>query len=236
MDMRQTFFVPGWCIEKDPEAVDLLVEGGREIAHHGYLHERPNEVSAEDEHYWIIRGIAAYEKHLGHRPCGWRAPSFAFSKHSLGYLIQARFEYDFSVVGDDIPYLLRHQAGAMIELPAGWTIDDWPQYAHNRDFKFTMPFASPARAMEVFRAEFDTAWSHGGLWVSVWHPFVSARPARFDAVLGLINYRKAKGGVWFARLDEIHNHVKAVLAEGQWVPRVQEMPTYDSPIPELSRD
>ena len=236
LDMRQTFFVPGWCIEKYPEAIDLLVENGHEIALHGYLHERPNEISAEDERYWLARGMAAYERHLGHRPRGWRAPSFAFSKHSLGYLLEEGVEYDSSLVGDDIPYLLRHEAGTMIELPAGWTIDDWPQYVHNRDFNFTMPISAPARAMEVFRAEFDAAWSHGGLWVSVWHPFVSGRPARFDAVLELIDYMKAKGGVWFARLDEICDHVKEVLAGGQWTPQIEDLPAYDSPIPELSRE
>jgi hypothetical protein len=99
-----------------------------------------------------------------------------------------------------------------------------------------MPIAAPARAMEVFRAEFDAAWAHGGLWVSVWHPFVSARLARFDAVIGLIDYMVAKGGVWFARLDEIHDHVKAVIAAGAWAPRIEDMPAYVSPIPELSRD
>ena len=42
--------------------------------------------------------------------------------------------------------------------------------------------------MEVFRAEFDSAWNHSALWVSVWHPFVSGRLARFDATVGLIDY------------------------------------------------
>jgi hypothetical protein len=40
------------------------------------------------------------------------------------------------------------------------------------------------------------------LWNAVWHPFVSGRAARCDAMIELIEYMKSKGGVWFARLDE----------------------------------
>ena len=51
--MRQTFFIPGWCIETYPAAIDALLSGGNEIALHGYIHERPKELTAEDELYWL---------------------------------------------------------------------------------------------------------------------------------------------------------------------------------------
>ena len=37
-DLRLTFFVPGWVIEKYPAQIDLLLKNGHEIALHGYLH------------------------------------------------------------------------------------------------------------------------------------------------------------------------------------------------------
>ena len=33
--IRQTMFVPGWCIAPTRDAIELLVENGHEIAHHG---------------------------------------------------------------------------------------------------------------------------------------------------------------------------------------------------------
>ena len=33
-----TMFVPAWCIETYPRAIELLVENGHEIGHHGWLH------------------------------------------------------------------------------------------------------------------------------------------------------------------------------------------------------
>ena len=101
-DLRLTFFVPGWVIEKYPAQIDLLLKHGHEIALHGYLHERSNEIDKDDELYWLGRGLEAYHKHLGTGPRGWRAPSFAFSKYSLRYLLEAGFEYDSSLMGDDI--------------------------------------------------------------------------------------------------------------------------------------
>jgi len=53
LELRQTFFVPGWVIEKYPAQIDLLLKNGHEIGLHGYLHERSNEIDKDDEHYWL---------------------------------------------------------------------------------------------------------------------------------------------------------------------------------------
>jgi hypothetical protein len=106
---------------------------------------------------------------------------------------------------------------------------------HNRDFRHQMPISPPSRAIEVFRAEFDAAWRHGSLWVSVWHPFVSGRLSRLDAVIGLIEYMQSKGQVWFATLEAITGHVQSLVAAESWKPREEMMPHYNSPIPELAK-
>jgi peptidoglycan-N-acetylglucosamine deacetylase len=232
-ELKQTVFVPGWCIERYPHAVDLMAENGHELALHGYLHERANELSKDDELYWFERGLDAFKKHLGTAPAGWRAPSFAFSKYSLRYLIDAGFEYDSSLMGDDLPYLLKNHADTLIELPTQWSLDDWPYYIYGRDFNVTTPISPPQRALEVFRSEFDAAWEFGGLWISVWHPFLSGRLARIRAVIELIEYMQAKGGVWFATTGEIADHVKDLVARRAWKPNVEKLPAYESPLPEF---
>jgi len=35
------------------EAVDAMVKGGHEVAFHGYLHEGPNTLPRDEEHYWL---------------------------------------------------------------------------------------------------------------------------------------------------------------------------------------
>ena len=217
-------------MEQYPRAVALIVEHGHEIAHHGYMHEKINQLTREEERTVFFRAFDSIVKATGQRPRGFRAPSGAFSRHTVDFLVEAGLEYDASLAGHDIPYLIGNGQGTLVELPHDATMDDWTQYVCLREFGYMLPIASPERAIEVFRAEFDAAWRHGMLWNSVWHPFVSGRAARCDAMVELIEYMKSKGGVWFARLDEIAAHVRSEIAAG-WNPRVDRLPFWDAPLP-----
>jgi peptidoglycan/xylan/chitin deacetylase (PgdA/CDA1 family) len=228
--LRQTFFVPGWCIEHYPGAVEAILGGGHELAHHGYMHEKFNQLSRDDQRAAIQRALEAIVKVSGRRPRGFRAPSYSFARHTLGLLLDEGFEYDSSLKGDDIPYHITDGSRALIELPTDLSLDDWTQYVCLKDFGYMLPIASPRRAMEVFRAEFDAAWKYGGLWIAVWHPFVSGRMSRADAIAGLIEHMQGKGGVWFATLEEIAGHVRREVAGG-WTPRVDRLPYYERPVP-----
>jgi len=86
-----------------------------------------------------------------------------------------------------------------------------------------MPICAPARAMEVFRAEFDAAHRYGALWISVWHPFLSGRLARLHAVVELVDYMRSCGGVWFAPLGEICDHVVGLRKAGAWQPMIETL-------------
>lgn len=231
--IKQTVYAPGWVVETYPRAIEALVEAGHEIGHHGWLHERVNQLTPADEAKVLKAGIKAIEAVTGKRPSGYRCPSGAFSAATLGLLIDEGFEYDASLSGDDVPYMLSGEQGQMLELPSDHALDDWPQYVNMRDFNHMLPIQSPQQAMQVFRAEFDAAWAGGGLWSSVWHPFVSGRPARAQAMVELIEYMNAKGGVWFATMEDIARHVRCLMAAGQWSPRVESLPFWTEPVPQL---
>lgn len=231
--MKQTFFVPGWSIETYPKAIEALLEAGHEIGHHGWLHEKPNTLSAGDEERVLDRALQAFDKVVGARPKGYRAPAYALSEHTPNLLVERGFTYDASLVGDDIPYVLKADKGALVELPSDFALDDWVQYVNMKEFGFMMPIQAPERAMEVFRAEFDAAWNHGGLWISVWHPFVSGRLARAEAIVRLIEHMNAKGDVWFAPMSEIAAHVNSLIETGAWTPRTDEVPYWTKPVDHL---
>jgi peptidoglycan/xylan/chitin deacetylase (PgdA/CDA1 family) len=233
--IRQTMFVPGWCIETYPRAIELLVENGHEIAHHGWLHERPNQLSPGDERRVLERGIVEIERVTGRPPAGYRCPSGAFSEFTLDLLIEHGFAYDASLGGDDVPYLVQGSAGRLIELPSDHALDDWPQYVNMKEFNMGMTIQSPGRAMDVFRAEFDAAWAHGGLWAAIWHPFVSGRLPRAIAMVELIEHMLDKGNVWFATLAEIGSHVQGLIDRGTWVPEVEKLPFWPEPVPQIVR-
>jgi peptidoglycan/xylan/chitin deacetylase (PgdA/CDA1 family) len=229
--LRQTFFVPGWCVENYPRAIELLVENGHEIAHHGYLHEKPNVISEDEQLEALQRGVEAIVKATGKRPRGYRAPSYAFSDHTLHQLVSEGFLYESSLLGDDVPYVVQSGNGELIELPVDYSMDDWNQFMCFKELGYMLPVASPQRAMELFRAEFDAAYNNGGMWITVWHPFVSGRLARCEAMVGLIEYMLEKGDVWFATAAEIAAHARTCIDDGSWVPRVDRLPYYRTSLP-----
>lgn len=232
-NLRQTVFIPGWAIEAYPHAVEALVEAGHEIGHHGWLHERPNTLSRDAEERVLDRALVAFEKIVGRRPTGYRAPAYALSEHTVGLLVERGFSYDASLMGDDVPYILKSAHGSLVEIPSDFSLDDWMQYVNLEEFGFRMPIQAPQRAMEVFQAEFDAAWTHGGLWVSVWHPFVSGRLSRADAMVRLIEYMMDKGDVWFAPMEEIAAHIRDITSTGAWTPRIDQVPFWEAPVDHL---
>ncbi len=232
-DLRQTFFVPGWCIEAYPRAIELLDEAGHEIGHHGWLHERPNLLTADEEARVLDRALVAFDRIVGRPPRGYRAPAYALSDRTPALLVERGFAYDASLMGDDVPYLIEAGGGRLVELPADIAMDDWVQYVSMKEFGYAMPIRAPMRAMEVFEAELDAARRHGGLWITVWHPFVSGRLARAEAIVDLLERVVARGDVWLAPMAEIAGHVAKLVAEGRWQPRVDRLPFWEGTVDHL---
>jgi len=230
LDIKQTFFIPAWCIEKYPLAIDTLLKGGHEIAHHGFLHEHPSDLSDEDEAYWLNRGIEVIKSATGQFPRGWRAPLYNFSHRSTDLLIERGFIYDASLMGDDQPYLLSSQKGQIVELPSHWGLDDWPQFVQSIDLDYMMPIRSPRAGWEIFEQEFEAAYEFGGLWVPVVHPFATGRLSRWRVVRQFLLSIRERKDVWFAPMEDIAAHVNAVVARGEWQPRVDEIPYYHSAV------
>ncbi|HWF74265.1 MAG TPA: polysaccharide deacetylase family protein [Solirubrobacteraceae bacterium] len=234
LGLRQTFFMPGWVIEHYPEIAAAIVDGGQELAIHGYLHELAHEISPALEEELLGRIIAAAEHASGKRPTGWRAPLYSFSSSSPELLARAGLVYDSSLMGDDVPYLLDSGGGELVELPIDTAADDWAQYAHSYDFDFLLPIRAPDRAVEVFQAEIDTAIAYGGMWIGVFHPFVSGRPSRLTRVRTILEQLLSRGDVWVASLEEIAAHVVELERSGAWTPRHERVPYYTETVSELS--
>lgn len=203
-----------------------MIDGGHEVSHHGFLHENPVTESRAEQHYWLKRGIKIIENITGQRPRGWRAPLYNFSDHSADLLIDEGFIYDASLMGDDVPYVLKTDKGELIELPSHWGLDDWPQFVQSMDLDYMMPIKSASLGIDVFRDEFDAQYESGGLWVSVWHPFATGRLARWRKVMELMEYMKSKGDVWFARMEDIASHVRNCISDGSYNPRIDKLPYY----------
>jgi len=230
LGIKQTFFIPAWCIETYPKAIETILQGGHEIAQHGYLHEHPSELSDQEEAYWFERSAEVIKRLTGQAPRGFRAPLYNFSHRTGDLLTASGFSYDASLMGDDQPYLLKTVTGQLVELPSHWGLDDWPQYVQSTDLNYMMPIRSASAGWQAFAEEFESAYAFGGLWVPVVHPFATGRMARWRVVAAFLQNVLDRGDVWFAPMEDIAAHVNRCVAAGTWTPRVDEIPYYSSPV------
>ncbi|MFN4140480.1 polysaccharide deacetylase family protein [Aestuariivirga sp.] len=233
--LHQTFFFPAWCMENYPHLVDAILKDGHEIAHHGYLHESPNLLSREEELAWLQRGIDVIVRMTGRRPRGYRAPVYNFSRHTADLLAQEEFLYDATLMADEVPYLMKTNAGPLMELPSHWAMDDWPQFAHNIELQYMMTIRSPDEAFAVYEAELESACRNGALCVGVWHPWLMGRLARAERLAVFIEGILKRGDVWIASMEEIAGHIIECKAAGTFNPREVSMPYYSVGLPQPDR-
>jgi peptidoglycan-N-acetylglucosamine deacetylase len=230
LGIRQTFFIPAWCVERYPSAIETILKGGHEIGHHGYIHENPNELSPAEEAHWLDVGIDILKRATGKAPRGWRAPLYNMSDISCDLLAERGFVYDASLMGDDQPYMLDTSKGSLVELPTHWGLDDWPQFVQSEDLGYFGNIMAPAMGFEPYIQEFNTIKKYGGLWVAVVHPFATGRLARWEVVANFLEKAVASGEVWFASMEEIAAHIQSVTASGAYKPRRVDMPAYKAPV------
>ncbi|MEO1687713.1 MAG: polysaccharide deacetylase [Pseudomonadota bacterium] len=226
LGLKQSFFVPGWCLEAYPETVEAILEGGHEIGHHGWLHEDPVEGGGQRAAF--ERALEAHRRLCGAVPRGYRAPVYNITPEVLGLMTEHGLRYDSSLMADDVPYRLQTPGGPLWEMPVHWGTDDWPPFAHYEEIGYMMPVRSPSEGLAGFWEEFEAACEAGGFFMLIVHPFLTGRLARWRQVERWLEGVLTERDVWFARLEDIADHLDGLVAGG-WSPREDRLPYLDAP-------
>ena len=86
--MQATFFTLGWIAQRYPKLVRAIVDGGYELASHGYGHERVSDLSERQFLTIFTAPRACFTDIGGVEVQGYRAPSFSIgSQKFVGALI-----------------------------------------------------------------------------------------------------------------------------------------------------
>lgn len=202
LDVPATFFVPGWVAEHRPGLAASIVERGHEVAHHSYSHRPPTSMTPQEERADFERALAVFADQgieiLGHRAALWEA-----TWQTADLVAEHGLRYDSSLMGDDRPYRVATGSGEIVELPVHWSLDDWEQYAYLPAPHIGSVIESPAKVLELWRAELDGMRHYRCLFTLCVHPFLSGRPGRAMALRRFIEYALECGDVRFARGREV---------------------------------
>ena len=207
-----SFFIPAASAVLHPIVIKDIQSAKQqhEIGIHGWIHERLPLLNDEKEEQRMLNlSIETLTKMTGKRPIGYRAPSWKFSKWTMGQVKAAGFLYDSSLMASDDAYelLLDGKPTGVVELPIERILDDSPYFGGNADGSNP----SVGDVYEVFQSEFDVAYEEGGLYLLTMHPHMMGHRSRAALLERLIQYIKKKPGVWFATHEQIARHVKPII-------------------------
>lgn len=211
LEVRASFFIPGFTADRHPETVKAVVAAGHEVGHHGYLHRPPGLIEAAAERAELERGLDALDRVAGVRATVFRAPWWETSDTTFDLLAEYGFTCDSSLFDRDTPYRLAVGSSEIVEVPVSWALDDWEKYAFLPD----PPTGSgviepPARVLETWWEEIEAYLEIGGCCVLTMHPFLSGRPSRARALRTLLERAKAIPELWIAPVGDIAAHCASV--------------------------
>lgn len=226
LGIKQSFYVPAWCVEQYAPVMEQILKDGHEIGHHGLIHEDPIVTMGQEQVDAFETALEIHQRVTGSKPTGYRAPVYNITPQVVDLLIEHEFKYDSSLMGDDIPYLLEKDGSTIAEVPVHWGCDDWPPFAHYEEIGYMMPVKGPSEGLAAFWEEFEAQYEAGGFFMLIVHPFLTGRLARWRAVEKWLEETLSTRDVWFARLDQIVDHMRGLEERGAYTPRKDVLPYY----------
>lgn len=227
--IKTTWFMPGHSIETFPDEMKMVAEAGHEVGAHGYSHENPVAMNAEQERDVLLHSIEIIERLTGKRPRGYVAPWWEIGERTAGLLLDQGIVYDHSMMDNDfhpfylrvgdtwtnIDYsksaaewmkpLVRGKETGLIEIPASWYLDDLPPMMFIKSSPNSHGFVNPRDIEQLWRDQFDWIYREHdyAVFTMTIHPDVSGRPQVLLMHERLFGYINSHPGVRFVTFEEI---------------------------------
>ncbi|WP_261717281.1 polysaccharide deacetylase family protein [Streptomyces sp. FZ201] len=197
-----TFFIPGWVAEHRPHLASDIVEAGHEVAHHSYSNHPPTAMPVDEEREDFERAVAVFAKQdipvAGHR-----AAHLSATWLTAELVAEYGLLYDSSMRGDDQPYRLPTERGAVTEIPVNCLTSNGPLSPCLPTGYCDVQAHSPRQALQAWVDELDAVRHCNGLFTLAVDPSTAGRPAWVAALRKLIEYVQEAGDIALARCQDI---------------------------------
>ncbi len=210
-----TVYGVAMALERNPQAVEAMLESRWEIASHGYRWIDHQFMQKDIEREHIRQAIEIHTRVTGARPQGWYTGRDSPNTRSL-VIEQGGFLYDSDSYADDLPYWDNSHNKPHLIIP--YTLD-------TNDMRFAAPqgFNSGEQFFTYLKDAFDALYAEGEsapkmLNIGL-HCRIIGRPARIQALEKFIQYILKLQDVWVCRRDEIAKHWHQHHSAPQPLPR-----------------
>lgn len=199
LDVRATMFACAVAFERNPEVAQAAREAGHDLLAHGWRWEEHWTLGRDTEEQHIRKAVESFRGTWGQAPSGWYC-RYGPSVHTRELVVQhGGFLYDSDAYNDDLPYYVTVEGTRHLVVPYSLTYND------------IQGDRSPALFLDYLKRGLDELWYEGDAgypkMMSIGlHPRLIGQAARANALREFIEYAQAKGGVWFARREDIARH------------------------------
>ena len=197
-----TVFAVGMALERNPEVARAMVEGGHEVASHGWRWINYHGVDEATERDHMRRAVEAIARLTGAAPLGWYTGRTSENTRRL-VMEHGGFLYDADSYGDDLPYWETVGGKPLLIVP--YTLD-----TNDMRFLTAQGFNSGEQFYEYLKDAFDILYAEGEtapkmLSIGL-HCRIAGRPARTAALVRFLDYVQRHERVWICRRVDIARH------------------------------
>ena len=200
--MPVTVYGVAMALERNPVAVEAMLNAGWEVASHGYRWIDYQYVAEEVEHQHMQTAIEIHTRATGSRPLGWYLGRCSPNTRKL-VVEEGGFLYDSDSYADDLPYWLTDYGRPHLVIP--YTLD-----ANDMRFATTQGFNSGDQFFAYLRDTFDVLYSEGETAPKLMsvglHCRLVGRPGRAAALARFLDYVLSHDRVWVCRRIDVARH------------------------------
>ncbi|KIV80980.1 hypothetical protein PV11_08435 [Exophiala sideris] len=237
-NIRTTIYAVGQAFEKNPPLAKASVEGGHEIASHGYRWIPYHNMSPEEEKLYIHRQMQSLKASTGGYPVGWFVGRC--SSHTQALIHEVHEElgtpllYEADCFSDDLPYWTDVPAEKHLPNPKGMLM--LPYTYDNNDLKYQIApgtWGSSGAFLEYLKSSFDVLYAEGlegrpKMMTIGLHCRISGKPGRFAAVQSFVKYIEQQPDVWITTRKDIAMHWRTTFPYTR-IKEQEEVPKEEHP-------
>lgn len=201
-ELPVTVFGVAMALDRNPEAVEAMLEANWEIASHGYRWIDYQFIDIKEERKHLQLAIDIHERVTGARPKGWYTGRTSPNSRQI-LREEGGFLYDSDSYADDLPYWDKEAASPHLIVP--YTLD-----VNDMRFATSQGFNSGDQFYTYLKDTFDTLYEEGQEHPKMMsiglHCRLAGRPGRAAALKRFINYIQGHKNIWICRREDIARH------------------------------
>jgi len=197
-----TVYGVAMALERNPTAVQAMLDADWEIASHGYRWIEYANMPEAEERVHLQKAIEIHTRVTGSRPLGWYTGRCSLNTRRL-VVEEGGFLYDADSYADDLPYWVTEYGKPHLVIP--YTLD-----ANDMRFATSQGFNSGDQFYAYLRDSFAMLHAEGNsapkmLSVGL-HCRLVGRPGRAAALARFLDDVRAHRDVWVCRRIDIARH------------------------------